>query len=233
MTASGIPTLFLRALRFQDPDKDVLRNISDAEWERILSTWSTARIMTSYRLDHRNDLPHWVGQKIDQYRADTALRFQKIKRTYATVADELRKFDVDHVVIKGFSLVPGYTDHPAFRPQGDIDLYCPPESALRAQQVLLDLGYMPVAHQPGRLKDQLPTMMPNVSWGAGPNIFDPEMPIGFELHFRFWDEDFMRFRVDGLGDFWNRRITRQNDGLTFSGLHPADNLGYTALNVLR
>jgi len=58
-------------------------------------------------------------------------------------------------------------------------------------------------------------MMPKVVWGPGANIFDPEMPIGFELHFRFWDEVFMRFHVEGLDDFWNRRITRQIDGVTF------------------
>jgi predicted MFS family arabinose efflux permease len=233
MTASGIPNLFLRALRFQDPDRVALRNISDAEWERILSTWPTARMMTSYRIDHSGDLPQWVGKKIDRYRADTALRFQKIHRAYAKVANELARSDIDHVVVKGFSLSPGYTDHPAFRPQGDIDLYCPPETVHRAQQVLLDLGYAPVPHPPEKLNDQLPTMMPSVSWAPGLNIFDPEMPIAFELHFRFWDENFMRFRADGIGEFWNRRITRQVDGLAFPSLHPADNLGYTALNVLR
>ena len=233
MTSSGIPTLFLRALRFHDQDREALRNISDAQWNRILANWSTARIVTSHRFDHRNDLPLWVAQKIDQYRADTALRFQEIKRSYTTVASELQRLGTEHVVIKGFSLSPGYTEHPALRPQGDIDLYCPPESAPQAQQILSDLGYSPEGQQVARLKDQLPTMMPNTGWAPGLNIFDPEMPIGFELHFRFWDEDFMRFRAPGLDEFWNRRIIRQVDGFTFPGLHPADNLGYTALNVLR
>jgi len=233
MTSSGIPTLFFRALRFQDQDRDALRNISDAQWKRILANWSTAKILTSHRFDHRNDLPPWVVQEIDQYRADTALRFQEIKRSYTRVANEFQRLGTDHVVIKGFSLSPGYSDHPALRPQGDIDLYCPPESALQAQQILSDLGYSPEGQQPARLKDQLPTMMPKTGWAPGLNIFDPEMPIGFEPHFRFWDEDFMRFRAPGLDEFWNRRIIRQVDGLTFPGLHPADNLGCTALNALR
>src|ERR1700722_9657747 len=139
MSASGIPTSLFRALRFQDPDKEALRKITDAEWDRILRRWSTARIMTLFRLDHPDDgsdgLPHWVGEKIDQHLADTALRFQKIESSYAAAAKELSGVGSDHVVIKGFSLFPGYTDHPGLRPQGDIDLYCTPETLVRAEEI--------------------------------------------------------------------------------------------------
>ena len=76
-------------------------------------------------------------------------------------------------------------------------------------------------------------MMPKVRWGPGRNLLDPEMPIGFELHFRFWNEEVMRFRVADLDEFWNRRIQRQIDDLSFPCLHPVDSLGYTALNILR
>jgi len=237
MSASRIPTSLFRALRFQDPDKEALRKITDAEWERILGSWSTARIMTAFRLEHRDDnsddLPRWVGQRIDQYLADTALRFQKIKSAYGRVARELKEADSDHVVIKGFSLFPGYTDRPDLRPQGDIDLYCPPETVHRSQEILSGLGYVPVGPSEDRLRDHLAPMMPKVRWGPGPNLFDPEMPIGFELHYRFWNEDTMRFRVAGLDEFWKRRIDREIDGLVFPSLHPVDNLGYTALNTLR
>ncbi len=237
MSASGIPTSLFRALRFQDPDKEALRKITDVEWERTLCRWSTARIMTLFRLDHPDDssdgLPHWVGEKIDQYLADTALRFQKIKSVYGRVAQELKEVGSDHVVIKGFSLFPGYTDRADLRPQGDIDLYCPPEAVHRAQKVLSELGYVPVPDLEGHFIDHLPTMMPSAPWGPGPNLFDPEMPIGFELHFCFWNEAMMRFRVAGVDEFWSRRIQRQIDGFSFSGLHPVDNLGYTTLNILR
>ena len=231
MSANAIPTFLFRALRFQDPDKEALHQITDVEWERILSNWSTARIMMSFRLDVGEDLPNWVRQRIDQNLADIAMRFQKIKSAYATVATELRGVCTDHLVIKGFSLFPGYTDRPDLRPQGDIDLYCPPESIFRAQQVLSTLGYLPNLNQ---LKgDHLSTMMPKGFWRPGPNIFDVDMPICFELHFCFWNEKALRFRVAGLDRFWSRRIKRQIDGLWFPSLHPVDNLGYTALNVLR
>jgi predicted MFS family arabinose efflux permease len=237
MNVSGIPPSFFCAIRFQDPDKEALRKFTDTEWEKILCTWMTARIMTSYWLDHRDDnsddLPKWVGQKLDQYLADTALRFEKIKSAYSSVAKQLEDAGADHVVIKGFALFPGYTRCPEFRPQGDIDLLCPPDLANRAQEVLLRLGYMPGLNEATGLKDQLPTVMPRTRWKPGPNIFDPEMPIAFEVHFRLWDEGFMRFSVPGFDEFWSRRIVRQMDDVTFVGLHPVDNLGCAALNVVR
>jgi MFS family permease len=237
MSISGIPTSLFRALRFQDPDKEALRKITDAEWERILCTWSTARVMTLFRLDHRDYssdcVPDWVGQKVDQYLADTALRFQKIKSVYSRAAQEFKNAGLDHVVIKGFSLFPGYTERPDLRVQGDIDLYCPPETADRAQRILSELGYVPVPVMEGYIIDHLPTMMPSAPWKPGPNLVDPEMPIGFELHFCFWNEALMHFRLSGVDKFWGRRIERQLDGLSFPSLHPVDNLGYTTLNIFR
>jgi MFS family permease len=229
----GIPPLFFRALRFQDPDEDALRKITDVEWGRILSTWSTARIMTSYRLDHSDGLPGWVDEKLDQYHADIGLKFEKIKSAYSTAANEFDRVGADHVVIKGFSLFPGYSRRFGLRPQGDIDLYCPPESVYRAQEVLSNLGYVPVPSADERLRDHLPIMMPDVSWRPSANIFDPVIPIAWELHYCLWNEALMRFRVHGLEGFWNRRIRRNEDGFEFPTLHPADNLGYTALNILR
>jgi predicted MFS family arabinose efflux permease len=237
MSVGGIPTSFCRAVRFQDPDVKALRKITDAEWGRILSTWSTAKIMTSYRLDHRDGdrdiLPHWVSEKIEQNLADIDLRFQKIKSAYTRVAHELKEIGADHVMIKGFSLYPGYVREFGLRPQGDIDLYCPPESVHRAQDAVVRLGYVPVTGGDKRLSDHLPTVMPITSWRPGRNLFDPEMPIGFELHHRFWNEEVMRFGVANLDEFWHRRVLRNIDGFEFPALHPVDSLGYTALNTLR
>jgi MFS family permease len=236
MSASGIPTSLFRALRFKDPDKKALRQITDAEWEKILQTWSTARVMTSFWLDHRNDsdcIPHWVGEKVDQYLADTALRFQKIKVVYGGFARELQNAGIDHAVIKGFSLFPGFTDRPDLRPQGDIDLYCPPETVHRAQKILQERGFIPGPVMEGYIIDHLPTMMPSTPWKPGPNLFDPEMPIGFELHHCFWNEALMYFRLGGVDEFWNRRVERQIEGLSFTSLHPVDSLGYTTLNIFR
>ncbi|MBV8515168.1 MAG: MFS transporter, partial [Acidobacteria bacterium] len=110
---------------------------------------------------------------------------------------------------------------------------CLSGAADRAQEVLASLGYKPELHKPQALKDQLPTMMPVTQWKPGSNLFDPEMPISFEVHFRHWDEQFMHLAVPGLDEFWGRRIHHQMDDFTFPALHPVDNLGCAALNVVR
>lgn len=233
MPASEIPISLFRALRFRAPDTEALCKISDSDWESILSNWQMSRVMVSFGRDYGNALPDWVRARIDQYLSDTALRFGRIKAAYSMAAKALAEAEVHHVVVKGFSLFPGYAEHPKFRPSGDIDLYCPPESILRAQQALAELGYLPNRHQGHLPVDHLATMMPKTSWTRRANIFDPDMPIGFELHFCWWNESTMRFRPVGLEQFWNRRMERKVDEFSFSALHPADNLAYTALNTLR
>ena len=71
------------------------------------------------------------------------------------------------------------------------------------------------------------------NWQWKGNFFDPEMPLGVELHFRFWDETSTRFSPPGLEAFWPRRIGRQIEEISFLSLSPADNLGYVSLHLLR
>ena len=228
-----IPTFLLDALRFRESRREALRNVTDHQWRAVLSSWSAARLALALRQDRDDDLPDWVRSRLDTYLSDTALRFDRIKATYSTVARAFRDADAEHLVLKGFSLWPGYTVDPRFRPHGDIDLYCPPESILLARDALLELGYTPNLKQEHLPKDHLSTMMPKTSWKPRENLFDPDMPICFELHFCLWNESIMRFCPSGLDQFWTRRVSRQLEDISFPGLNAADNLAYTALNILR
>src|SRR5215831_2062414 len=111
MAASGVAISLFRALRFQTPDAEALRKITHSGWESILSNWQMARILVSFGRDY-GGLPDWVRARIDQYLFDTALRFERIKATYSIAAKALAEVKVDHVVVKGFSLFPGYAEHP-------------------------------------------------------------------------------------------------------------------------
>ncbi len=76
-------------------------------------------------------------------------------------------------------------------------------------------------------------MVRETSWKWRGNFYDPEMPVSCELHYGFWDEVTERFAPKGLDQFWLRRVDRKLDDISFPALNPVDNLGYSALNVLR
>lgn len=227
-----IPPFLLDALRFQDARRESLRKIPDTEWKRVLADWHVVRLTLPLRQVCGDQLPVWVREHIDVSLADNALRFERIKNAYSLAATALEEAGADHVVIKGFSLWPGYTDHPKYRPQSDVDLYCPRDSIFRARNALFSLGYT-TPHLDHVPSDHLPTLIPLNTWKWRGNHFDPEIPISFELHFCWWDSATNRVHPQGLQEFWPRRVTRVFDDLRFPALDPVDNLGYTAINLLR
>jgi len=228
-----VPRFLVDALRFQDPRKEGLRNVSDAEWNRVVSDWHVVRLTLPLRQLHGDEIPAWVRERIDIFLADNALRFERIKEAYSRAAKALDQAGVDHCVIKGFSLWPGYTEHPKYRPQSDIDLYCRPETVVHAREALLALGYTTKSEW-GRLSpEHLSPLIPPQSWTWRGNYFDPEIPAPFELHFAWWDGVTTRLHPQGPHDFWKRRVRTGIDDLCFPALDPVDNLGYTAINLLR
>jgi MFS family permease len=229
-----VPAFVYEALRFQDPRTDGLRRVKDSEWETVLSSWRVVRLTLPLRQLWGELLPDWVRDRIDSYLVDNAARFGRIKQLYSTAAAAFKDANVEHVVIKGFSLWPGYVEHPRFRPQSDIDLYCLPDSIFRARDALSGLGYQPLRWDGGHTPiDHLDPMTPPTSWHWRGRYFDPDIPPTFELHSCFWNTSWARIRLPGLQEFWCRRIERHLDEIAFPGLHPVDNLGYTALNLLR
>ncbi len=230
-------TSVLSALKFSGSRRESLRALTDSEWENILSRWQIRRLMIPLRRVCGDDLPEWVRSRIDQNLADNAQRFERIKAVYSEFANALRDTGAEHLVVKGFAQWPDFVEHPRFRLQSDIDAYCPLESISRAREVLSNLGYEPLAGGRGEedadLTDHSPTMVRNTGWKWRGNYYDPEMPVSFELHFRFWNESLRRFGPKDLDQFWIRRIERRLDNVSFTALSPVDNLGYSALNVLR
>jgi len=226
-----VPAFLYDALRFQDPRTNRLRWVKDSEWETLLSSWRLVRLTLPLRQLWGENLPDWVRDRIDSFLVDNAVHFERIKQHYSTAATAFKGANAEHVVIKGFSLWPGYVEHPRFRPQSDIDLYCPPDSIFRARDALNGLGYQPSLL--GRSCDHLPPMNLPTPWQWRGNFFDPDIPPCFELHSCFWDVSRVRIHPPGLQEFWSRRIERHLDEIAFPALNPVDNLGYTALNLLR
>jgi hypothetical protein len=223
----------LRALRFQDSDPKSLESLSEAEWKKLLSSWDVVCLMIPLRRLHGPALPESVRSHIDKNIEDNTERFRRILETYAEVAEALRDANVEHVVLKGFAQWPDYCEHPRFRFQSDIDLYCPPESIKSAADALRTLGYHPDSGVNCKLADHVPTMIRRTDWQWRENFYDPDMPVSIELHFCFWNTKAMRLKAPGVEDFWSRRVAGHVDTLSFPNLAPQDKLGYSSLHVLR
>ena len=225
--------ILVSALRFQDPRTAALDSFTEAEWKSLREDWSLQRLTICLRQTQPEHMPNWVRDQIDVNLADNAQRFERIKQTYARVAQETASVGAEHVVLKGFSHWPGFVEHPRLRYQSDIDLFCPDESLLLTRAALTKLDYKPEESDYHLPMDHLAPMIPRkpVQWRGNP--YDPEMEVSFELHFQLWNPRRSRLYPAGIEDFWARRVRRSLDDITFSGLCDVDNIGYAALNLLR
>lgn len=223
----------LSALQFQESRVEGLAVLTDAQWKDLLTRWDFHRCMIPLRQTCGTEVPEWVRSEIDLRLADNLERLERIKADYARFSGALSSIGAQHVVIKGFTLWPGFVDHPRFRLQSDIDVYCPPEWILGARDALVKLGYKPETRQNFASADHLPAMVPETTWRWRGNFYDPEMPVSFELHRSLWNEGVLGIRTKGLDQFWIRRSERQLDGFRFPALNEPDNFGYAALHLTR
>lgn len=220
------------ALQFLDARPEALRTLSRGEWEDLLARWDFVRLTIPLRHVCGAELPDWVRSRIEENLARNAQRFERIKSVYAAAAGALHAAQAEHVVLKGFAQWPSCLPHPGSRSQSDIDLYCPPPSLERARDALAALGYRPEM-QNGRYADHLPAMALPTEWRWRGDFYDPEMPVSFELHFCFWNTETLRLAPTGLEQFWERRVERRVDSISFPALNCVDSLAYGALNCLR
>ena len=204
--------------------------MTDSEWHDLFCRWEISRLLIPLRQTCGEVLPEWVRSRIDQNLADNGERFERSKQAYSDFALASEEKGAEHVVIKGFAQWPDFVEHPRLRLQSDIDVYCPPESILKALDALHDLGYEP---EDRAEVDHLPAMVPRTPWTWRGNPYDPAIPVSFELHFCFWNERFSGLHPKGLDQFWLRRVERCLEGMHFPALAPVDNVAYSALNVLR
>ena len=223
----------IAALRFSEPDLRPLSALTSAEWSNLLARHEFLRLTIPLRQTRAEQMPVWVQSRVNGHIADNVSRLERIKADYREIARVLREAGAEHLVIKGFAQWPGFTDHPCFHLQSDIDLYCPPESIEPARNAILRLGYESSKDKRERATDHLPALIRRNTWRWNGNHFDPEMPVSIELHHCLWNRRAFRFGVEIEQEFWGRRLDRCLDGLTFPALSLQDNLGHSSLQVLR
>ena len=223
----------LRALQLRSPNFEGLLSLTESDWNDLLNRPEIARLMIALAQKCAPRMPGWVLDRIDRNIACTAERFQRIKLEYAEIADALRAAGIDHLVVKGFSLCPDFVEHPRFRSQSDVDIFCLPESVERAVEALHGIGYETLQNAEHLRGHHVPPFGRKSNWKWRGDLFDPEIPLGVELHFRFSDETLEKFSPLGLEEFWQRRVTGRVDDLLFPTLATVDQFGYSALHILR
>lgn len=168
----------------------------------------------------RFELDSDTREHVDGALARNAVRVARMTAAYEQIAPAF-----DHIVLKGFTHVPDFTNDPRLRVQYDLDLYVPPEQKEIARDALRGLGYESIGGMEGLAMDHLPTMVRRTGWQWRGDYFDPELPPAVEVHFRFWDSPTERLGAEGLDEFWDRREGNQ--------LTLVDRLGYAALHLTR
>ncbi|MFZ0882642.1 MAG: MFS transporter [Candidatus Acidiferrales bacterium] len=233
---SAVPrhcAVMLEALQFRDSHPEGLLALNEAEWNDLLTRAEYARLMIPLSQTCAKDMPAWVLARVERSVASTAERFERMKRDYLEIAKALRDANAGHLILKGFALCPDFVAHPRFRMQSDIDIFCPPDSIERALEALHSIGYETRNDADYQIGHHLAPLAKKSTWKWRGDLFDPEMPIDLELHFRFSDEIIERFSPRDLEQFWDRRIEQHLDDFYFPTLRPVDHFGYSALHVVR
>jgi hypothetical protein len=225
-------TAVLAALHLSDPDTSLLKALGDREWSRLLEFCIPAHLTLSLAQLATDGFPDWVIDRLRANLADNAVRFEKIKAIYREAAKALDDAKVEHIVIKGFTQAPDYVAAPRQRSQSDLDFFCAPECIDEARAALVAIGYKSYGGNMA-IADHTAPLCRLGNWQPRGNPFDPEMPLGIDLHFCLWNERLSLIRIPEVELFWERRTTRVVDGLSFPCLSPVDHLGYLALHILR
>ena len=226
------PAAVLRALGFGDSSPRNLEEISASQWRQALEFCDRSGLTLLFGAKCRECLPEFVRRRIERNRAANGLRFAKLKQEYLQVAGRLQSLGIGHILLKGFLQAPRFVPSPVLRAQYDLDLLCSPADVRRAHQALAELGFESLGGG-GLRADHLPPMARKTGWLWKGDYFDPQMPPVVELHFRLWDQATERFRVDGIEAFPARRDPVLLEGRPVPGLCDVDQLGYSALHVLR
>jgi len=222
----------VRSLCFSRDRTAELETFSDADWEALLPLCDRSHLTLPLGVRAIHRLPAWVRERIKRNLADNAMRHTRADTAYREIAAAFAARGVEYVVLKGFSQYPHYCSNLRYRPQYDLDIYCPPGAIQGALECVTGLGYT-FFRRANSPMDHLPPLIRKTGWRPGTDYFDPEMPLTVELHFRFWDPETERFHPRPGEAFWARRISERYGSLEFPALSPDDRFSYAAWHLIR
>jgi hypothetical protein len=227
------PASALAALHLGRPRPDGLALLTPSEWRETLDFCNRSQITLALRCRAAGAMPPEVLAITDGNLAHNLERTRRIEALYRFLADRLRPAGIEFLALKGLTQCPLFGSDPPHRPQYDIDLFVPPESVHAARAALAAVGYEPLPGMEDHPTDHVPPLIRKTGWQWRGDIFDPDMPLPVELHFRFWNGDLERLPAPGVEEFWSRRELRSIAGVALPALCPPDALGFSALHLLK
>ncbi len=219
----------LAALRFFVPAPELLRQLSEAEWQSTLDFLDRSSLTLLLGVLCRDFLPAWVSARIVRDIANNTERTGRLRADLVEIAAAFEARSIEYLLLKGFSHEMDYAPDPYLRVAYDLDFFAPASSLDRAHETLRGMDYVPVEGTEDALADHYPPLIRKTNWEFHGDFFDPDTPGCVDLHYRFWDPATERFDAPGIEEFWHRRITQ--DGIPV--LDAPDRLAYACLHLLR
>lgn len=222
----------MEALRFPSRS-DARINVENEDWKKVMAFCDRTQLTLPVGLRCKEHLPEPARSRVDHSLARNAARWEQIKISYREAAGALESAGIQFAVLKGFSHCPQFTADPRHRAQYDLDFLVTKTQILTAHEALSRLGYESINGFENSPIDHLPAMIRKTGWTWRGDYFDPGMPLSIELHYRLWDRDFEAFEPQGIAELSERLQRRRLEELNFTAFHPADELGYAALHLVR
>jgi MFS family permease len=207
------------ACRFATPD-------SDLPWQEALDFCDRSSLTLVFGAAAGDSLPDWVRERIAVNLVENTERLARAHALQDQLSEWFAAEGIQYIFLKGTTQSPHFVSDPRLRPQYDLDLFCPPQDARRAWNLLIARGYEAVEKPGQHPTDHLPSLIRKTGWEyRGGSNFDPDTPLGIEVHVQFWDERTERLHAPGVAEFWERR-----NGYA---LDTPDALAYATLHLLR
>lgn len=219
----------LDVLRVEKPNPGRLRSLSDSQWRQLLKFCDAAQLTLLLGHMYKEHLPGWVRTRIARDCANYSRRFAKLQTRVREIATAFEDRSIPFVLLKGFAQAELFTPDPVLRAQGDIDIWCLPQSIDRASQTLRALGYRPFGASGGR---HLAPMIRETHWDWRGDHFAEDLPIPIDLHYRLWDTDMEHFSGPDESELWRRRAFVSVDGQELPVLDTADAVAFSAFHLL-
>ena len=225
----------LAALHLGDPRPESLARLAERDWREALEFSNKSQVTLALRRRARHSMPEWVRTVADGNLSHNRERLLRLVDLYRGLAQTFASRRIQFVALKGLTQCSLFGSLPEDRPQYDIDLFVPRETAGQARDLLLASGYHSLAGVDHLPTDHLPALVRKTGWEFRGDFFDPDAPLPIEIHFRFWNGAWECLPAPGAEDFWTRRTQARVPGteLDLPCLSPPDAVGFASLHYLK